>query len=153
MLLLVAGPDVIPAALDELLRYDSPVSAATFRFTTEPVTLGGTEIPAGHPVLIALGAANRDPARFAAPDTLDLTRDAAGHLAFGHGIHRCLGAPLAKAEAEIALGAVLRRFPAIHLAVPPEHVRWRRTRLVRGPESLPVLHSGSEDVAPLRPRG
>ncbi|WP_052862306.1 cytochrome P450 family protein [Streptomyces sp. Tu6071] len=148
-----AHPDAIPAALDELLRYDSPVSTATFRFTTERLTLGGTEIPAGRPVLIALGAANRDPARFAAPDTLDLTRDAAGHLAFGHGIHRCLGAPLAKAEAEIALGAVLRRFPAIQLAVPPEHIPWRRTRLVRGPESLPVLHSGAEDVAPLRPRG
>ncbi|SCE36486.1 Cytochrome P450 [Streptomyces sp. SolWspMP-sol7th] len=148
-----AHPDAVPAALDELLRYDSPVSTATFRFTTAPVTLGGTEIPAGRPVLIALGAANRDPARFAAPDTLDLTRDAAGHLAFGHGIHRCLGAPSAKAEAEIALGAVLRRFPAIQLAVPPEHIPWRRTRLVRGPESLPVLHSGAEDVAPLRPRG
>ncbi|EGJ76437.1 putative cytochrome P450 [Streptomyces sp. Tu6071] len=130
-----AHPDAVPAALDELLRYDSPVSTATFRFTTEPVTLGGTEIPAGHPVHIALGAANRDPARFAAPDTLD----AAGHLAFGHGIHRCLGA-LAKAEAEIALGAVPRRFPDIRLAVPPEHVRWRRTRPVRGPESLPVRH-------------
>ncbi|MDT0425348.1 cytochrome P450 family protein [Streptomyces evansiae] len=135
-----AHPDAIPAALDELLRYASPVSTATFRFTTEPLTLGGTEISAGHPVHIALGAANRDPARFPAPDTLDLTRDAAGHLAFGHGIHRCLGAPLAKAEAEIALRAVLRRFPDIRLAVPPEHIPWRRTRLVRGPESLPVRH-------------
>ncbi|NED93077.1 cytochrome P450, partial [Streptomyces sp. SID11233] len=76
-------PDDIPAALDELLRHDPPVSTATFRFTTEPVTLGGTDIPAGHPVLIALGAANRDPARFAAPDRLDLTRDATAHLAFG----------------------------------------------------------------------
>ncbi len=97
------NPQDIPAALDELLRYDSAVSTATFRFTTEPVTLGGADLPAGAPVLIALGAANRDPARFPAPDRLDLDRTATAHLAFGHGIHRCVGAPLAKAELEIAL--------------------------------------------------
>ncbi|MEU3406540.1 cytochrome P450 [Streptomyces sp. NPDC006670] len=132
-------PDGIPAALDELLRFDSPVSTATFRFTTQPVTLGGTAIPAGVPVLVALGAANRDPARFPAPDRLDPDRDAAAHLAFGHGIHRCVGAPLALAEAELALRAVLTRFPEVRLAVPAEELRWRRTRLVRGLASLPVL--------------
>ncbi|MFJ4776482.1 cytochrome P450 [Streptomyces sp. NPDC088762] len=132
-------PDQIPAALDELLRFDSAVSMATFRFTTEAVTLGGTEIPAGVPVLVALGAANRDPARFPAPDHLDLDRDAAAHLAFGHGIHRCIGAPLAMAEGEIALRVVLTRFPGIRLAVPPERLEWRRTRLIRGLASLPVL--------------
>ncbi|MFF4364902.1 cytochrome P450 [Streptomyces sp. NPDC001594] len=132
-------PDGIPAALDELLRFDSPVSTATFRFTTRPVTLGGTAIPAGVPVLVALGAANRDPARFPTPDRLDPDRDAAAHLAFGHGIHRCVGAPLALAEAEIALRAVLTRFPGVRLAVPAEELRWRRTRLVRGLASLPVL--------------
>ncbi|MEU8954776.1 cytochrome P450 [Streptomyces sp. NPDC048518] len=131
-------PDSVPAVLDELLRFDAPVSTATFRFTTEPVTLGGTEIPARAPVQIALGAANRDPARFPAPDRLDLTRDATAHLAFGHGIHRCVGAPLAKAEAEIALRAVLTRYPAIHLATPPSQLTWRHTRLVRGLTSLPV---------------
>ncbi|RPF29980.1 cytochrome P450 [Streptomyces sp. Ag109_G2-6] len=132
-------PDEIPAALDELLRFDSPVSTATFRFTTQAVTLGGTEIPAGVPVLVALGAANRDPARFPGPDHLDPDRDAAAHLAFGHGIHRCVGAPLALAEAEIALRAVVTRFPGIRLAVPPDQLRWRSTRLVRGLASLPVL--------------
>ncbi|MGW1521087.1 cytochrome P450 family protein [Streptomyces sp. NPDC002287] len=132
-------PDAIPAALDELLRFDAPVSTATFRFTTEAVTLGGTEIPAGVPVLVGLGAANRDPARFPAPDRLDLDRDAAAHLAFGHGIHRCAGAPLAMAELEIALRAVLTRFPGIRLAVPPGRLEWRRTRLVRGLAALPVL--------------
>ncbi|MFF4173029.1 cytochrome P450 [Streptomyces sp. NPDC001744] len=132
-------PDGIPAALDELLRFDSAVSTATFRFTTETVTLGGTDIPAGVPVLVALGAANRDPARFPAPDRLDLNRGAAAHLAFGHGIHRCLGAPLARAEMEIALRTVLARFPGIRLAVPAERLDWRRTRLVRGLTSLPVL--------------
>ncbi|MFE9456258.1 cytochrome P450 [Streptomyces californicus] len=133
-----ADPHEIPAALDELLRYDSAVSTATFRFTTEPVTLGGADLPAGAPVLVALGAANRDPARFPAPDRLDLDRTATAHLAFGHGIHRCVGAPLAKAELEIALRAVLARFPAISLAVPADRLEWRRTRLVRGLESLPV---------------
>ncbi|WP_326668458.1 cytochrome P450 family protein [Streptomyces sp. NBC_01257] len=132
-------PDEVPAALDELLRFDSPVSTATFRFTTEDVTLGGTDIPAGSPVLVALGAANRDPARFASPDLLDPDRDAGAHLGFGHGIHRCVGAPLAKAEAEIALRAVLTRFPGIRLAVPPDRLEWRRTRLVRGLASLPLL--------------
>ncbi|MCQ9136155.1 cytochrome P450 family protein [Streptomyces hilarionis] len=132
-------PGEVPAALDELLRFDSPVSTATFRFTTRDVTLGGADLPAGVPVLIALGAANRDPERFPDPDRLDLDRDAAAHLGFGHGIHRCVGASLAKAEAEIALRQVLTRFPAIRLAVAPERVRWRRTRLLRGPASLPVL--------------
>lgn len=133
------NPDDVPAVLDELLRFDSPVSTATFRFTTEAVTLGCTEIPAGVPVLVALGAANRDPERFPSPDLLDLDRDAAAHLSFGHAIHRCVGAPLAKAEAEIALRAVLARFPGIRLAVPPDRLDWRRTRLVRGLASLPVL--------------
>lgn len=133
------NPDEIAAALDELLRFDSPVSTATFRFTTEAVTLGDTDVPAGIPVLVALGAANRDPARFPAPDQLGLDRNAAAHLAFGHGIHRCVGAPLAKAELEIALRAVLTRFPGIRLAVPVDRLDWRRTRLVRGLASLRVL--------------
>lgn len=132
------NPQDVPASLDELLRFDSPVSTATFRFTTETVTLGGTEIPAGVPVLVALGAANRDPERYPSPDQLDLDREAAGHLSFGHGIHRCLGAPLAKAEADITLRAILTRFPGIRLAVPRDQLNWRQTRLVRGLVSLPV---------------
>ncbi|MET8411596.1 cytochrome P450 [Streptomyces sp. NPDC005195] len=135
------NPEDIPASLDELLRFDSPVSTATFRFTTEAVTLGGTEIPAGVPVMVALGAANRDPERFPLPDQLNLDREAAGHLSFGHGIHRCVGAPLARAEADIALRAILSRFPGIRLAVSPDQLDWRRTRLVRGLASLPVLTS------------
>ncbi|WP_405668210.1 cytochrome P450 [Streptomyces sp. NBC_00055] len=134
------NPDDIPAVLDELLRFDSPVSTATFRYTTEAVTLGGTDIPTGAPVLVVLGAANRDPERFPSPDQLDADRGAAGHLAFGHGIHRCVGAPLAKAEAEIALRAVLARFPGLRLAAPPDQLQWRHARLVRGLTSLPVLN-------------
>ncbi|MFG2430469.1 cytochrome P450 [Streptomyces sp. NPDC048590] len=133
------NPDEVPAVLDELLRFDSPVSTATFRFTTEAIRLGSTDIPAGVPVLIALGAANRDPDRFAAPDMLDLEREAAAHLSFGHGIHRCVGAPLAKAEADIALRMILTRFPEVRLAVPSDQLAWRHTRLVRGLASLPVL--------------
>ncbi len=132
-------PDLVDAAMDELLRLDSPVSMATFRFTTEAISLGGVEIPAGSPVLIAPGAANRDPARFSDPDRLDLDRDTKGHLAFGHGIHRCLGAPLARAEGEIAFRRIVARFPRLRLAVPSAELKWRHTRLMRGLESLPVL--------------
>ncbi|KJK55865.1 cytochrome P450, partial [Saccharothrix sp. ST-888] len=132
-------PDLVDAAVDELLRFDSPVSMATFRFATEAISLGGTEIPAGSPVLIAPGAANRDPARFPDPDRLDLERDAKGHLVFGHGIHRCLGAPLARAEGEIAFRRIVTRFPRLRLAVPSAELQWRHTRLMRGLEALPVL--------------
>lgn len=132
-------PDLVPGVLDELLRHSSPVSVATFRYTTEAITLGGTQIPADAPVQVAIGAANRDPDRFPGPDQLDLGRDATGHLSFGHGIHRCVGAPLARAEAELALRKLLTRFPNLRLAVSPEKLVWRPTRLVRGLATLPVL--------------
>ncbi|MGA6169167.1 cytochrome P450 family protein [Streptomyces sp. NPDC012600] len=131
-------PDLIPGALDELLRFDSPVSVATFRYSTEDLRIGGFDIPAGFPVLIAPGAANRDPAPFPHPDRLDLDRDATAHLSFGHGIHRCPGAPLARAEAEIALRTLLTRFPHTRLAVPEDSLTWRRTRLTRGLTALPL---------------
>ncbi|MGW5530501.1 cytochrome P450 family protein [Streptomyces xanthochromogenes] len=135
---LCRAPDLIPGALDELLRFDSPVSVATFRHSTEDLRVGGVDIPAGFPVLIAPGAANRDPAVFPGPGRLDLDRDAGGHLSFGHGIHRCPGAPLARAEAEIALRALVARFPGTRLAGPPESPVWRRTRLTRGLAGLPL---------------
>ncbi|MFI9306617.1 cytochrome P450 [Streptomyces triculaminicus] len=132
-------PGQVSSMLHELLRHDSPVGIATFRYTTQPVTLGETEIPAGVSVLISPGAANRDPVQYPTPGCPDAERDARGHLAFGHGIHRCLGAPLALAETEIALRVLLTRFPGLHLAVAAEELRWRRTRLMRGLESLPVF--------------
>ncbi|MCF3962080.1 cytochrome P450 family protein [Streptomyces fuscigenes] len=135
---LVAAPAQLPRVLDELLRFDSPVATATFRHATQPLTLAGTDITAGSPVLVAIGAANRDPRRFEAAERLDLDRDASGQLAFGHGVHRCVGAQLARAEAEIALGSVLTRFPGCRLAVPVQELRWRATRLMRGPAVLPV---------------
>ncbi|MFJ3977860.1 cytochrome P450 [Streptomyces sp. NPDC090021] len=135
---LCRDPDLIPGALDELLRFDSPVSVATFRHSTEDLRVGGVDIPAGFPVLIAIGAANRDPAAFPDPHRLDLDRDAGGHLSFGHGIHRCPGAPLARAEAEIALRTLVSRFPNTRLAIPAESLTWRQTRLTRGLTTLPL---------------
>jgi cytochrome P450 len=133
-----ADPSLLPAAVEELLRFANPLKHATDRFTTEDVTIGGVVIPAGEWVLIATSSANRDPARFPDPDRLDVGRAASGHVAFGYGIHYCLGAPLARMEAEVALGALLPRFPRMSLAVSPEDLRWRPVSLMHGLESLPV---------------
>ncbi|MFJ8633370.1 cytochrome P450 [Streptomyces sp. NPDC093568] len=132
-------PARLPAAVAELSRYEGPALLAIRRFPTEDVTLGGVTVPAGETVLLSLAAANRDPARFPDPDRLDLARDASGHLALGHGIHHCLGAPLARAETEIALAALLERFPALALA--DEDVRWRRSLRARGLTALRVSYS------------
>ncbi|MBV9446787.1 MAG: cytochrome P450 [Streptosporangiaceae bacterium] len=131
-------PSLVPAAVEELLRFTSPVNHANDRFTIEDVPVGDVVIPAGEWVFPAISSANRDPARFPDPDRLDLGRDTSGHVAFGHGVHHCLGAPLARMEAEVALGALLARFPRISLAVPPEELRWRPVSLMNGLESLPV---------------
>jgi len=131
-------PSLLPAAVEELLRFTSPVNHANARFTTEDVPVGDTVIPAGEWVLPAISSANRDPVQFADPDRLDLGRDTSGHVAFGHGVHHCLGAPLARMEAEVALGALLARCPRISLAVSPEELRWRPVSLMNGLESLPV---------------
>src|SRR3984885_2924695 len=135
-----AEPALLAGAVEELLRYVSPVNNATFRFAGEPVNLGGVCIGAGEVVLVALSGANRDPSRYPDPDPerLDVGRDSAGHLAFGHGIHYCLGAPLARLEAQIAFGALLERFGSMTLAVPPAELRWRPSSLIHGLESLPV---------------
>jgi cytochrome P450 len=131
-------PSLLTAAVEELLRFTNPVNHATERFTTEELTIGEVVIPAGEWVLNAITAANRDPAQFTDPDRLDLGRDTSGHVAFGYGVHYCLGAPLARMEAEVALGALLARFPALSLAVSPEDLRWRPVTLMNGLESLPV---------------
>ena len=111
---------------------------ATDRFTTQGMTVGDVVIPAGEWVFMAISSANRDPDRFPDPDRLDLRRDTTGHLALGHGIHYCLGASLARMEAEVALGLLLSRFPGLSLAVPPEELRWRPVSLMHGLEALPV---------------
>ena len=133
-----ADPSLLPAAVEELLRFTHPLNHATDRFTTQDMTVGDVVIPAGEWVFMAISSANRDPERFPDPDRLDLGRDASGHVAFGYGIHYCLGASLARMEAEVALGALLARFPALSLAVPQEELRWRPVSLMHGLESLTV---------------
>lgn len=133
-----ADPARTGAAVEELLRYDGPVPLAIRRFPTEDVTIGGVAVPAGETVLLSLAAAHRDPRRFPEPDRLDLGRDGAGHLALGHGIHYCIGAPLARLEAEIALTALLERLPGLALAVPVDALRHRPSLRTRGLLALPV---------------
>ncbi|MEV4916023.1 cytochrome P450 [Streptomyces tirandamycinicus] len=129
---------LLATGVEELLRFDGPVELATWRFATEPLTLGGREISAGDPVLVVLAAADRDPERFAEPDTLDLGRRDNPHLGYGHGIHYCLGAPLARLEGRTALAALLGRLPDLRLAVDPSELRWRGGLIMRGLRTLPV---------------
>jgi cytochrome P450 len=127
-------------AVEEMLRYDGPVETSTFRFTTEPYRVGDTVIPGGgEPVLVALVDANRDPERFAGPERFDIRRDARGHIAFGHGIHYCVGAPLARLEGRIAIQTLLDRCPGLRLDIHPAAVTWRSGILMRGPQRLPVV--------------
>lgn len=136
--LLRGDPALIPGAIEEILRFDGPVHIATPRFTAEPVPAGETEIPADQLVHISLLAANRDGDRFPDPDRFDITRQTAGHLTFGHGIHHCIGAPLARLEGQIAIGHLLRRFPDITFDEDPAALRWRDSTLLHGLSSLPV---------------
>ncbi|GAQ55551.1 cytochrome P450 family protein [Streptomyces acidiscabies] len=129
---------LLETGVEELLRYDGPVELATWRFATEQLTLGGRHIAPGDPVLVVLAAADRDPARFEHPDTLDLTRRDNQHLGYGHGIHYCLGAPLARLEGQTALATLLTRLPDLQLAVSPEELRWRGGLIMRGLRTLPV---------------
>ncbi|GAA3676156.1 hypothetical protein GCM10022267_73770 [Lentzea roselyniae] len=131
-------PELIPASAEEFLRLEGPVNIATFRYTTEPVELGGVTIPADEFVMVSLIAANRDPEKYENPDRLDVTRNAGGHVAFGHGIHFCLGAPLARLEFDVALTHLLARFPNLQLAAEPETLVWRDSTLIRGLHTLPV---------------
>jgi cytochrome P450 len=136
--LVAADPSLWPAAVEEFLRFDGPVSNATWRFTTEPVAVGEVLIPAGEFVTICLSAAGRDPKRYPDADVLDIRRPQSANLAFGHGIHHCLGAPLARMEGEIVLSRLFARFPRLRLAVPADELRWRYSLMMRGLEELPV---------------
>lgn len=138
---LVADPALIPAAVEEFLRYDAAVPHATFRYAVRDVTIAGTAIPAGMQVLVNLAAAGRDPRRHADADRLNVRRTATDHLAFGHGIHHCLGARLARLEAVIAFTELLARFPDLRLAVDPSQLRWDHGDglVLRGLTELPVL--------------
>lgn len=131
----------MPNAVEELLRYDAPVPHATFRYALEPIEIGGVTIPAGAQVIINLASADRDGDRYPRPETLDIERTDVRHLAFGHGIHFCLGAPLARMEAQLALDALINRFPELALAVPAEQLHWGHGDglVLRGLSALPVV--------------
>ncbi|MGW0754025.1 cytochrome P450 family protein [Streptomyces sp. NPDC002587] len=134
-----ADPDgLIDGAVEEMLRYDGPVQHATYRFARADLEIGGTVIEAGSPVMIGLAAAGRDPDRFTGPDAFDIRRAGPSHLAFGHGIHFCIGAPLARMEGRIAVRALLERFP--DLAEDPEAGPrdWLPGTLMRGVTRLPL---------------
>jgi cytochrome P450 len=136
-----ADPGRIPAAVEECLRYDAPVPHATFRYAVEPVEIGDATIPAGAQVIICLAAANRDADRYERPEVLDIDRAETRHLAFGHGIHHCLGAALARMEGQLALTTLLRRFPQLRLAVPLDELHWDHGDglVLRGLAELPVV--------------
>lgn len=130
-----------PGVLEELLRFDSPVQAAMPAAAAEPVEIAGQVIPAGGVVLVSLLAANRDPARFTGPQRLDPARPDAGHLAFGHGIHHCLGAPLARLEGRIALRMLVERFPTLELAARHDSLERAPALLFNRLTALPVRTS------------
>ncbi|MEU4841981.1 cytochrome P450 [Nocardia testacea] len=132
-----ADPALMPDAVEELMRYLS-VADIFYRYATEDLELGGETIPAGSTVVVSLLAANHDPRRFADPDTLDLRRSARGHVSFGHGVHQCLGQQLARVEMRAGFAGLLRRFPALRLAVPAGEVPLRTDMNIYGVHELPV---------------
>jgi cytochrome P450 len=146
---LLADLEQLPAAIDELIRFTAPVPHATFRVTAAPVIVDGVQIPPREQVLVCLGSANRDPGRFPAPDVLDLGRHDGPNLGFGHGIHYCLGAPLARLEARVAFEALLGRHPGLRLAAGRDALAWAHGDglVLRGLTSLPVV------LGPARCRG
>ncbi|RJQ82461.1 cytochrome P450 family protein [Amycolatopsis panacis] len=132
-------PDTAANLIEELLRWISPALNASLRFATEDLEINGVRIPRGASVTLSTGAADRDPRRFPDASTLDPDRDTAGHVAFGHGIHRCLGAALVRLEAEVAVPALFDRFPNLRAAAPDEELTFRRSVHVHAPRAFPVI--------------
>jgi cytochrome P450 len=132
---------LLPGAIEEFLRFESPLNMSTIRYTASPVEVGGVTIPANEIVFISLLSANRDAAKFTDPDALDVTRPNRGHLSFGHGIHHCVGAPLARMEGEIVFGKLLDRFGRWELTVPARELEWKYSAQFRGLDRLPVRMS------------
>jgi cytochrome P450 len=135
---LCAQPSIIQSAVEELLRYDSSLPLASHRWARCNISIAGATIPQGEAVFAGIASANRDSRQFERPDVLDLTREPNRHLTFSQGIHHCLGAPLARLEAQIAFTTLLRRFPNLRLAVSRNDLRWQRSILLRGLQALPV---------------
>jgi cytochrome P450 len=141
-----ADPSLVPQAVEELLRFDGPVNPGLTRYALEDLEIGGVPIPRGDMVLLAIAAADRDPDRFPAPDRLDVGSADPGHLAFGHGVHYCLGAPLARLEGQVAFTALLTRLPELALAVPEDQLRWTGGGVLRGLRELPVTFAPTPPV-------
>lgn len=133
--------ELLPNAVEELIRYDAPVPHSTFRYATEPIDVAGVTIPSGAQVIVNLASANRDGEQFDRPATLDVARADVRHLGFGHGIHFCLGAPLARLEGRVALGRLFARFPELRLATGVDRLHWDHGDglVLRGLGALPVV--------------
>ena len=138
---LLGNASLIKSAVEELLRFSGPLETATERFAREDTIVAGTTIRRGEQVFAVLASANRDVQQFKDPDRLDLAREPNHHLAFGYGVHYCLGAPLARLEGQIAISSLFRRIPDLQLAKPVDALRWKRALVLRGLESLPVVFS------------
>lgn len=135
---LQADPGLVPSAVEELLRFNGPATASGPRYATEDVELGGQRIKKGDIVIPVLKSANRDESRFTDPEELDVARRIKRHLAFGHGIHMCLGAPLARVEGDVAFGTLVKRMPNLKLAIPRADIAWHFTLSSQSLASLPV---------------
>lgn len=136
-----AHPERIDNAIEEMLRYNGPVECSTNRWAFSDVELGGRTLQMGDVVLASLVAANRDPAVFADPDRFDIEREGLNkHIAFGNGIHYCLGAPLARLEGQIAINALVQQFPQLDLAVPLKELRWTESLLLHGMKHMPISY-------------
>jgi cytochrome P450 len=133
-----ADPSLMPAAVDELMRYDAAAQVGTFRFTTADIPVGDVIIPAGQLLLLGWSSANRDSTHFPDADRLDVNRHPMGSMSFGHGIHHCIGVPLAKMQIEIALTKLITRYPDLRLVVGRDQLRWEDSALLRGLVTLPV---------------
>ena len=136
--LLIQKPELIHNAIEEMLRYNGPVEFSTSRWALEDVEFRGQSIAKGELVIVALDSANRDADKFQDADIFDITRDKSSHLAFGKGIHLCLGAPLARLEGEIAINTLLARYPEIQLQTDVNELEWRPGMIVRGVKEIPV---------------
>lgn len=149
---LAANPDLLPSAIEEMLRFESPAKVPSWRFATHPVPIGDVVIAPGEPVLALLASGGRDEARHRAPEQFLIDRADTDHLAFGYGIHHCIGAALARMESRIAISRLFARFPEIQLARPVAALRWRVNLMTRGVSELPVrLNAASEGDPPWTP--
>lgn len=149
---LAANPDLLPSAIEEMLRFESPAKVPSWRFATHPVPIGDVVIAPGEPVLALLASGGRDEAKHSVPDQFLIDRADTDHLAFGHGIHHCIGAALARMEGRIAISRLFARFPEIQLARPVAALRWRVSLMTRGVSELPVrLNAASEGGPPWTP--